>query len=53
MFIADYTLFTYIFYVPLYLVAYVNFLLNEYDDDDDDDDDDATTKPNCHLLICV
>ena len=27
-----------IFYVPLYLVAHVNFLLNEYDDDDDDDD---------------
>jgi len=27
------------FYLPLYLVAYVNFLLNEYDDDDDDDDD--------------
>ena len=24
----------YIFYVPLYLVAHVNFLLNEYDDDD-------------------
>jgi len=23
----------------LYLVAHVNFLLNEYDDDDDDDDD--------------
>ena len=32
--------FTYIFYLPLYLVAHVNFLLNEYDDDDDDDDDD-------------
>ena len=32
---------------PLYLVAYVNFLLNEYDDDDDDDDD--TTTP--HLLL--
>jgi len=27
-------------YLPLYLVAYVNFSLNEYDDDDDDDDDD-------------
>jgi len=24
----------------LYLVAHVNFLLNEYDYDDDDDDDD-------------
>ena len=29
--------FSYIFYLPLYLVAHVNFLLNEYDDDDDDD----------------
>jgi len=27
---------SYIFYVPLYLVAHVNFLLNEYDDDDDE-----------------
>jgi len=27
---------TYIFYLPLYLVAHVNFLLNEYDDDDDE-----------------
>ena len=25
----------------MYLVAHVNFLLNEYDDDDDDDDDDV------------
>jgi len=32
--------FSYIFYLPLYLVAHVNFLLNEYDDDDDDGDDD-------------
>jgi len=28
--------FSYIFYVPLYLFAHVNFLLNEYDDYDDD-----------------
>ena len=36
--ISDYTFSqAYIFYVPLYLVAHVNFLLNEYDDDDDDD----------------
>ena len=35
VFIADYKLFTYIFYLPLYLVSYVNFLLNEYDDDDE------------------
>ena len=26
--------FSYIFYLPLYLVVHVNFLLNEYDDDD-------------------
>jgi len=30
----------------LYLVAHVNFLLNEYDDDDDDDDDDDTDQQN-------
>jgi len=38
VFIADCKLLRACCYLSLYLVAYDNFLLNEYDDDDDDTD---------------
>jgi len=40
-----------IFYLSLYLVAHVNFLLNEYDDDDDDDDDDGYLYTNKNTVV--
>ena len=40
----------------MYLVARVNFLLNEYDDDDDDDDDeddDAVKRTDLRKLFSI
>ena len=46
MFIADYKRLRTCCYLPSYLVAYVNVLLNEHDDDDNDDDVKFATAPH-------
>ena len=54
LFIADYKLLLTYFQLPLYSVAHVNFLLNEYDDDDDNDDDVLRMIGlHYHLYTCI